>query len=153
MTSRLTGPKSVRAIATTPHVRSEKAEERLCDDLIARISGAGKASVIRFSQARATMQTPGIPDRRYALWGCRFWFEVKASNGKLSPAQRDFLIAELDAGCLAACGTLEDLAALVTAVRSLRGVSGLNDETGLIPFACRDLVAKWAKRGMRGQPK
>lgn len=71
-------------------------------------------TVIRFSQARATMQTPGIPDRRYyrpprektsrqnALGptnatadipregGLSLWWEAKREGGKQSPFQRAF---------------------------------------------------------------
>lgn len=59
-------------------------------------------TVIRFSQARKTMQTPGIPDRRYyrpgrvdnvlagPSRGLAPWWEAKAEDGEQSPAQREF---------------------------------------------------------------
>jgi hypothetical protein len=96
-------------------VRSEKAEEQLCDDLVARI--AGRDAVVRFSQARATMQTLGIPDRRYRVHGVAFWFEVKAEDGKLTTAQHAFLLAEIECGNVASCGTLDELIRLVEAAR------------------------------------
>lgn len=125
-------------------VRSEKAEERLCDDLVARI--AGREAVVRFSQARATNQTPGIPDRRYRLFGVALWFEIKAENGKLSAAQRDYLRAELACGSAAACGTLEDLSALLPVLRE--------DRVAIVPGAelldaCTTLVDRWVARGLR----
>jgi hypothetical protein len=64
--------------------------------------------VIRFSQPRATKQTPGIADRRYyrrprapglgGPWTATnmraeavvLWWEAKAATGKQTPAERDF---------------------------------------------------------------
>ena len=60
---------------------------RNCDDLLARTG----CTIARFSQARATMQTPGIPDRAVFTWDGRFaWLEYKAPDGKQSAAQRRF---------------------------------------------------------------
>lgn len=83
----------------------EKQVEAACDRLMA---GLGYTPV-RFSQPRNTMQTPGIPDRRYykpigsapgdgktfPLMGTvfeahAFWFECKRPGGKQSPAQLAF---------------------------------------------------------------
>jgi hypothetical protein len=63
--------------------------------------------IIRFSQARATMQTPGIPDRRYYRraqsrqgaagsttddWSKAYmlWWEAKRETGKQSEYQQEF---------------------------------------------------------------
>lgn len=56
------------------------------------ILGACGFTAIRFSQARATMQTPGIPDRRYVHTGLSLalWFEVKRPDGRWSEAQQQF---------------------------------------------------------------
>lgn len=67
----------------------EKAVEAKIDDLC-RTAGC---VAIRFSQARASRQSPGIPDRRYyhpAPPRLAFWVEAKAPNGRQSPAQRTF---------------------------------------------------------------
>ena len=40
-----------------------------------------------FSQPRASMQTPGIPDLHAMGHGHAFWIEVKAPRGRVSPAQ------------------------------------------------------------------
>jgi len=101
-------------VATAPHVRSEKAEEHRCDTFAACY--AGRDRVVRFSQPRHTMQTLGIPDRRYRLAGVAFWFEVKHQAGRLRTEQVEFLEAELAYGCPAACGTLDDLVAYVSAL-------------------------------------
>ena len=46
---------------------------------------------VHFSQARATGQTPGIPDLRfYPPSGPAFWVEAKAAGGRQSPAQAAF---------------------------------------------------------------
>lgn len=73
---------------------SEKDVERLCDSLMSQLG----YEIIRFSQARATNQTPGIPDRKYfhAVRGRAVWFECKREGGKQSTAQRRFqLLAQL----------------------------------------------------------
>lgn len=48
--------------------------------------------IIRFSMARATMQTPGIPDRRYysPRRKLALWWEAKAANGHQSAFQTAF---------------------------------------------------------------
>jgi hypothetical protein len=81
-----------------PRRAREKGVEAAIDQLCAK---AGCVSV-RFSQARATNQTPGIPDRRYYVWRrdtwnlkgpeqrLAFWVEVKAPGGRQSSAQRTF---------------------------------------------------------------
>lgn len=108
---------SVREVATSPRrCAPEKQVERWCDDLVEKCSG----EVVRFSQSRATNQTRGISDRRYRLFGHAFWFEVKAEDGKLSNYQYDFISSEMECDCLAACGTHEDLAAFVAALRRSR---------------------------------
>lgn len=49
-------------------------------------------TAIRFSQARATMQTPGIPDRRYYSSDRQVavWWEAKTEIGRPSPFQVAF---------------------------------------------------------------
>lgn len=48
--------------------------------------------IVRFSQVRATNQTPGIPDRKYyhPIRGLTLWWEAKRPGGKQSHAQQDF---------------------------------------------------------------
>lgn len=50
--------------------------------------------VVRFSQARASQQTEGIPDRRYyhTEWGVAIWWEAKREGGKQRPAQKRFQV-------------------------------------------------------------
>lgn len=139
-------------MATKRAIRSERDEERLCDDLVARISS--RDCVVRFSQPRNTMQTPGIPDRRYWVYNVALWYEIKAANGRLTGAQEGFLRSELARGCLAACGTLEDLAALLPVLRAVaHPVMPVKaaDVTALCSAhaACRELVDRWAAKGFR----
>ena len=49
-------------------------------------------TAIRFSQARATQQTPGIPDRRYysAEKHMAVWWEAKTEIGRQSAFQAAF---------------------------------------------------------------
>ena len=128
--------------------RSESAEEALCDDLIARI--AGREGVVRLSQRRASNVTLGLPDRRYRVHGTAFFWEVKtaAPASKLSAAQRDFLRAELSAGCLAGCGTLEDLADYVAMLVESRD-AGRDIQYHWRHKHCADLVDCWTAKGMR----
>jgi hypothetical protein len=73
---------------------SEKEVERSGDRLMAALG----FFTIRFSQARATRQTPGIPDRRYyrsavsdsRLESMAVWWEAKTPNGKQSVEQKMF---------------------------------------------------------------
>jgi hypothetical protein len=79
-------------------VATEKDVESACDRLMAAIGW----TAVRFSQARATMQTPGIPTGN--ITAARhdqpdtilpravesFWFECKRDGGKQSRYQRDF---------------------------------------------------------------
>lgn len=71
----------------------EKDVEHACDKLMNMLGW----SVVRFSQPRNSMQTPGIPDRRYYPplqirgSGYRgFWMEVKRQGGKQSLHQMAF---------------------------------------------------------------
>lgn len=84
-------------LAVFNHV-SEKQEEHAGDKLMVSLG----FTPIRFSQPRATKQTPGIPDRRYYLsprLRVRFedsrhalsvWWEAKAEGGKQSAHQKAF---------------------------------------------------------------
>jgi hypothetical protein len=75
----------------------EKDVEHACDRLMMLMGWR----IVRFSQARATMQTPGIPDRKYyapdeyrgafiASVPLTFWFECKREGGKQSDYQKRF---------------------------------------------------------------
>jgi hypothetical protein len=81
---------------------SEKEVEHQCDTLMKSLGW----TVVRFSQPRNTMQSPGIPDRRYyppcnhaaaRILGSHvqtlhaaFWLECKRPGGKQSAHQRAF---------------------------------------------------------------
>lgn len=69
---------------------NEKNVEHMGDQLMARYGFVA----VRFSQARATQQTPGIPDRRYydTARELAVWWEAKAPGGKQRPAQRKFQV-------------------------------------------------------------
>jgi hypothetical protein len=64
----------------------EKQVEAACDKLMASVGW----QIVRFSQARASRQTAGIPDRKYYRDGLTFWFECKAEDGKQRPEQKAF---------------------------------------------------------------
>lgn len=55
-------------------------------------------SVYDFSQPRAAMQTPGIPDLWIVKGNRAAWVEVKRPGGKLSAAQKAFRAECLRAG-------------------------------------------------------
>lgn len=126
--------KTVLEIATTKHTRSEKDEERLCDALARRCG----YTVVRFSQARATMQTEGIPDRLYVHAEAKtaLWWEVKREDGKLTRAQYDLLVALDRCGHRVGCGTVRDLTAVLS--RTYHPII---------------TVTNYASRGFRGEPK
>lgn len=90
---------TVAELALAPRTRPEKDEERAGDDMVARLGG----SVVRLSQPRNTMQTPGVADRRYYLKfkypaaggafldaSCKIWWEAKSETGKQTEAEWDF---------------------------------------------------------------
>lgn len=115
---------------------AEKDVQALCDALVRQLGG----EVTCFSQPRATMQTEGIPDRRYTIYGSAFWWEVKAEDGQLTADQHDFLQREHLSQSLGGCGTLEDLRDFLVSVRAGQVVALL---------AGRTLLARWATRGFR----
>jgi hypothetical protein len=69
-------------------LRSEKQVEHAGDLLMAALG----FTAVRFSQARATQQTPGIPDRRYySPERCAaVWWEAKTEIGRPSAYQAAF---------------------------------------------------------------
>lgn len=104
-------PVSVRELAMRPPVRREKDEERLGDQFMAALC----YEAVRFSQPRNTMQSPGIPDRKYynVARGWTLWWEAKAANGKQSAAQRRFQSMAEACGEAYVCGPLEALVAYI----------------------------------------
>jgi hypothetical protein len=78
---------------------------------------------IHFSQARASQQTPGIPDRKYysPFLGLTFWWEAKAEDGKQSEDQRKYQIMCQKCGELYVLGTAAVLGAwVVERIKGLR---------------------------------
>lgn len=89
----------------------EKHVELACDRLMAALGWTS----IHFSQARATRQTPGIPDRKYYQGRFTFWLEVKRPGGKQSPHQVAFQRMCEDAGELYCLGGVDELRLFLTA--------------------------------------
>ena len=114
----------------------ESEVERACD----RLAEQCGYRVVRTSQRRASRVSAGIPDRRYQGPRGALWFEVKPADGKLSPTQFAFLIAELEAGCLASCGGALELRELLAVL--------VRDPKGALAV-CRKHVQFWAARGFR----
>jgi hypothetical protein len=101
--------------------RSEKQVEH-AGDLFMHMLGF---SSVRFSQARATQQTPGIPDRRYYRAGAAaqdapgsngkldrplsLWWEAKRAGGRQSAFQEAFQAMVERHGEVYLCGTDEVL--------------------------------------------
>jgi hypothetical protein len=91
----------------------EKEVERMGDRLMSQYG----FEVVRFSQARATQQTEGIPDRRYYHRARRLavWWEAKSETGKQRVAQRKFQLMCEACGEVYLLGTHEVLAAWLRA--------------------------------------
>lgn len=122
---------------------SERDVEAACDRLVAALGG----DVIRTSPPGRTRQHIGLPDRRYRLKGHAWYFEVKRGHGgKLTAAQLDFLRAELACGCLALCGTMEELAGLTR--RIVQGAA-----PAALAGYCAETVEAWAARGLRREAR
>jgi len=121
---------------------TEKQEQQWADRFIVGSLGGTRSN---FSQARPSMQTPGIPDRRYWAVGLAFWWEMKAEDGRLSPAQDEYLTRELDHGALGGCGTYQDLIQYVEDARAVRSPE-VRVALG------RQLVAKWKQTPAQRRP-
>ena len=69
--------------------RTDLRSERTVEDSGDRFMMALGFTPIRFSQPRNTMQTPGIPDRRYysPARGAAVWWEAKTEIGRPSGPQ------------------------------------------------------------------
>lgn len=130
--------------------RDEDAEEALCDSFVALL--VGRDEVVRLSQRRASNITRGVSDRRYRLYAAAFFFEVKAVDGKLTQTQHAFLLAELDSGAYALCGTLDDLRRWADWLQASRSLP-VNERTEKGLAYCRNVVQRWALRGYRSEPK
>lgn len=124
--------------------RSEDDEQRLCDDLVARISGKDDGIVQQSQKRAATYLTRGMPDRRYRLLGVCVMFETKAEDGRLTMSQHEFLLRELRFGAYACCGTLEDLEGFIAALRLEHQVK----QPRLHEY-CLATIGRWAAKGYR----
>lgn len=114
----------------------EKEMERECDRLALQLG----CDIVKFSQPRNTMQTPGIADRRYRHRGQALWFEVKPEDGKLSVDQANFLHREAEAGSIVGAGGVQELRRILDARTHERFTVGL------------DTVLEIEQRGLR-RPK
>jgi hypothetical protein len=88
---------------------TEKQEQSMGD----RVLGNMNFKSIHFSQARASQQTEGIPDRKYYSEerGFTFWWEAKASDGKQSKAQAEFEQMAVACGEVYLLGTCDQMCA------------------------------------------
>ena len=88
---------------------TEKQIEHMGDKLMFALG----FSIIRFSQPRNTMQTPGIPDRLYLHEGegLAVWWEAKTAKGVTSYAQQEFQRMALVCGHQHVLGTDDALLA------------------------------------------
>jgi hypothetical protein len=113
-------PRAVKQSPFPPQL--EKAVEADCDELYASVG----CEVVRFSQARATQQSFGIPDRKvYARRvGLTWWHEVKRPGGKQSKDQRDFQIRAEACGETYVLGGVEAAKAQLLRVNLARMVRG-----------------------------
>ena len=73
--------------------------ERIIQDKIVRLYRAAGCRVWNLSQARATRQTPGLPDLsiKHGVLGKAWTHEVKGAKGRLSQGQKEW--AELAGLC------------------------------------------------------
>lgn len=110
--------------------------ERACDALAV----AYGYRVVRQNQKRPSKLHIGLPDRRYqGPRGC-WYFEIKTDTDQLSKAQFDFLVAEIEGGCIASVGgALEIREVLDTLVRRPDHVRAV----------CRKHISFWASKGFR----
>lgn len=112
-------PLTVLEIARGQLPPSEKQEQAMGD----RLMESFHFTSIHFSQARASMQTPGIPDRKYYRedLGLTFWWEAKAEGGRQSAFQKNFQTMCERCGELYVLGTAATLGAWLA--ERLRGLN------------------------------
>ena len=97
---------------------TEKQEEHFADRA-ARMMGY---DVVRFSQPRATKQTPGIPDRLYLhpVHRVAVWAELKSEKGKATPAQKQMHERLRASGQNIVCGTANSVGMFLAATLTRR---------------------------------
>lgn len=101
-------------VASLPSRPISEAEEQR---RIRRTAIEHGAKVYWLSQARKTGQTPGLPDLWLAFPTFGMWWEVKASDGRLSPFQEDFRDECQRNGTRWGSGTHDDFCAWLEANR------------------------------------
>lgn len=101
-------------------LRALTPSEKQVQAAVMRLYTLAGCAVYNLSQARATNQTPGLPDLYvfHPATGAAWWHEVKKPGGRPSPAQREF-----QARC-AACGVAYLLGGLEEAEARLRYLRG-----------------------------
>lgn len=106
--SRKPDTRTLLEIVRSPVVPTEKQVEAMGDRLMEQMGWRS----IHFSQARASRQTPGIPDRKYyhRALGVTLWWEAKKPGGKQRPAQREFQQDAEACGEVYVLGGVEELA-------------------------------------------
>lgn len=129
-------------MTTAVRMRDEReaVERRQCDALASRVGIVR----VQLSESRQSRIEPGLPDAYYRWPSKRstFWFEAKSETGKLTEAQHRFLLAELECGNLAVCGTATDFTTIVQLLS--RGIPRYS-----ILQRCREIVGVWASKGYR----
>lgn len=128
---------------------AEKDVARLCDSLVSMVGGGHSWVVVQTNPPHRQMQTKGVPDRRYRVYGTCLFFELKRPDGQLTREQYEFAVAELDHDCLAACGGVDELKKVLDAIRADRGKLR---NAGAIAV-CRAILASWSARGFRGESR
>lgn len=70
-----------------PHTQRRRAPEKAVQAACKRLLTLAGFHVSDLSQSRATQQTAGLPDLYAMGHGHAVWVEVKAPNGRVTPAQ------------------------------------------------------------------
>lgn len=113
-----------------------------CDNLAQQMGW----TVERYEQTRATRIKEGLPDRRYVKKGVSaVWVELKKPGGKMTEAQRDWLMDELNGGGLAV--VIDDVQTLASVLREAGNPSSI--VRSVLKDRCRALIDLCAKRGWR----
>jgi hypothetical protein len=108
-----------------PGRHTTNVREKDVEALVDRLMAACGFRAIRFSQARATMQTPGIPDRRYVheTLALAIWYEMKRPGGKWSTPQQAFAAECERLGELYVVGTETEAYAVLRALGCYDGMA------------------------------
>ena len=82
----------------TARMSPRQAPEKRLQTACRQVAALHRLQAWHLSQARASAQTPGLPDDLYTGWACPLAVEYKAGRNRQTAAQEDFQAAWVASG-------------------------------------------------------